>query len=135
MRTGMAIAAVLVLFIAVFGCAMTPEITGILWKWQQSIYGNDTEATPPKPENYTVLLRQDGSLEIRADCNRCGGTYQMGDRHLSMQVTYCTRAMCPPGSLDQVFIRDLNAAVIYFLKDGDLLIDLKYDSGTMRFSR
>jgi hypothetical protein len=26
------------------------EITDILWTWKQSIYGNDTEATPPKPK-------------------------------------------------------------------------------------
>jgi hypothetical protein len=44
-------------------------------------------------------------------------------------------AACPEGSLEDEFVRGLTAAAIYFIKDGDLYIDLKYDSGTMRFSK
>ena len=41
---------------------------------------------------------------------------------------------CPPGSLGREFTRDLEAAAIVFFQDGDLLIDLFADAGTMRFS-
>jgi hypothetical protein len=44
-------------------------------------------------------------------------------------------AACPEGSLEDEFVRGLSAAAIYFIKDGDLYIDLKYDTGTMRFSK
>jgi hypothetical protein len=44
-------------------------------------------------------------------------------------------AACPPDSLEQTFIKDLNAAVIYFIHEGNLYLDLKYDTGTMKFSR
>jgi hypothetical protein len=33
------------------------------------------------------------------------------------------------------FVRTLSAAEVYFLIDEDLYIDLKYDTGTMRFLR
>jgi len=44
-------------------------------------------------------------------------------------------AACEEGSLEDQFTRDLTAGAIWFLKDGDLYIDLKYDSGTMKLSR
>jgi heat shock protein HslJ len=51
---------------------------------------------------------------------------------IAMEVTHTTRAMCAPDSLERAFIKDLNAARIYFLRNGNLYIDLKYDSGTMK---
>jgi hypothetical protein len=40
---------------------------------------------------------------------------------------------CAAGSpLDQRFMRDLQSAVILFIQDGMLCLDLPYDSGTMR---
>ncbi|HBH61813.1 MAG TPA: hypothetical protein DDX85_08765 [Nitrospiraceae bacterium] len=43
-------------------------------------------------------------------------------------------AACPEGSLEDEFVRGLSGAALYFLKDGKLCIDLKYDTGTMRSS-
>lgn len=42
-------------------------------------------------------------------------------------------AACPEGSLEDEFNRGLSGAVIYSITDGDLYIDLKYDTGTMKF--
>jgi len=44
-------------------------------------------------------------------------------------------AFCPEGSLKDAFVRGLSAAAIYFIQDGHLAIDLKFDSGTMRLSK
>jgi para-nitrobenzyl esterase len=46
-----------------------------------------------------------------------------------------TRAACPPGSLSDRYVRELERATIYFLKDGALFLDLPADSGTLRFER
>jgi heat shock protein HslJ len=109
------------------------EITGIVWEWQQTLYNNDTKAVPDNPGNYTVSFAPDGKLYIRADCNRGGGMYAVDGKTITMEVTHTTRAMCPPDSLERTFIKDLNAARIYFLRNGTLFIDLKYDTGTMKF--
>jgi uncharacterized lipoprotein YbaY len=45
-----------------------------------------------------------------------------------------TLVACPPGSLGDQFMKNLNAAAIYFFEGDNLLIDLMADSGTMRFS-
>jgi heat shock protein HslJ len=43
-------------------------------------------------------------------------------------------AACPEGSLGDTFVSQLGGAAIYFFQEGDLYIDLMFDSGTMRFS-
>jgi len=111
------------------------DIIGVTWKWQQSRYNNDTEAKPQDPSRYTIAFRPNGALNIRADCNRAGGKYTIQKSRLAVEVTHSTRAACPTDSLEQTFLRDLNSAAIYFIREGDLYIDLKYDSGTMKFSR
>jgi heat shock protein HslJ len=110
-------------------------ITGAVWKWQQSLYNNDQQAIPADSSNYTIEFMPDGKLHVRADCNRVGGTYASEGNRLTIELTHSTRAMCPPDSLDAAFKKDLGAAAIYFFKDGFLYLDLKYDTGTMKFSR
>ncbi|UCG11912.1 MAG: META domain-containing protein [Deltaproteobacteria bacterium] len=111
------------------------EIIGVDWKWQQSLYNNDTKAVPPDPANYTLKLQADGSVSVKADCNRAGGTYKLTGGGLSIEITHSTMAACPPDSLEGKFIKDLNAAAIYFIEGGNLYIDLQYHSGTMKFSK
>jgi hypothetical protein len=43
--------------------------------------------------------------------------------------------MCPPDSPVQVFLKHLNAAAIYFMREGQLYIDLKFDAATMELSK
>jgi heat shock protein HslJ len=108
---------------------------GTVWKWQQTLYNNDMRAVPGDPSRYTIAFQPDGSLNIRADCNRAGGKYLLQKSALTIEVTHSTRAACPPDSLEQTFLRDLNAAAIYFMREGHLYIDLKYDTGTMKFAK
>jgi len=111
------------------------KLIGTVWKWQQTLYNNDTKAVPLNPEHYTLKLFPDGKVSIRAACNVGGGVYQLDGSSISIEITHTTRAACPAESLEQRYIRDLNAAAIYFMRDEALYIDLKYDTGTMRFTR
>jgi heat shock protein HslJ len=117
------------------GTPETDDITGVVWKWHQTRYNNDTQSIPDDPSRYTIAFNPDGTLSIRADCNRGGGNYATEGKSLTLEVTHTTRAMCPPESLEQIFIKDLNAAKIYFFNEGYLYLDLQYDSGTMKFGR
>lgn len=117
------------------GSGMVREITGTSWRWVQTLYSDDRKAAPADLEKYTVQFREDGTLQVKADCNRKGGTYSSDGKLLSIEITHSTTAACPEGSLEDEFVRALSAAAIHFLKDGDLYIDLKYDTGTMMLSR
>jgi heat shock protein HslJ len=113
------------------------EITGTIWQWEKTFYNDDRKTGPADPENYTVQFREDGTLSVKADCNQKGGTYTFlpEKKRLSIEITHSSIAACPEGSLEDEFVRGLSGSALYFIKDGDLYIDLKYDSGTMRFSR
>ncbi|MGD9029094.1 MAG: META domain-containing protein [Anaerolineae bacterium] len=109
------------------------DITGTVWMW--------TETTTPTgvtsvgdPEKYTIELLPDGQFRVRADCNRGSGSYRLRDSHVSFEFGPMTLAECEQGSLSDQFIKELSAAAIYFLEGEALFIDLKFDSGTMRFA-
>ncbi len=111
------------------------DITGVVWKWQHTVYSNDQQSAPVDSSRYTVIFHSDGTLNIQADCNRGGGSYAAKDKNITLEVTHTTRAMCPEDSRDQTFIKDMNAAKIYFFINDDLYMDLAYDTGTMKFGR
>jgi heat shock protein HslJ len=120
-------------------CRIAPEdgddIIGVIWRWRETAYKADAKAFPDDPSLYTVVFDDGGNLRIRADCNRAGGTYALHNSALTIVVTHSTRAMCAPESLEQSFLKDLNAAADFLLWDGNLYIRLKNDTGTMKFSR
>ena len=115
----------------------TAEVAGTVWQWMQTLYNDDRKVVPADSKNYTVQFREDGALSVKADCNQKGGTYSASteERRISIKITHSTMAACPEGSLEDEFVRGLTGAAIYFIKNDDLYIDLKYDSGTMRFSK
>jgi heat shock protein HslJ len=110
------------------------EIIGPVWKWVRTQYSNDTALiSPADTPGYTFQMRQDGTIQVRGDCNRGGGSFILNGRSLAIMITHTTRAACPEGSLEDAFIRDLNRTGGWLLKNGRLFLDLKYDSGTMEF--
>jgi len=112
-------------------------ITGPVWQWTQTLYNDDRRVVPEHPEHYTVWFQEDGTVSVKADCNVKGGTVSIspGEKTLSIEITQSTMAFCGEGSLEEDFVKGLSAAAIYFIRNNDLYIDLKYDSGTMRFSK
>jgi heat shock protein HslJ len=115
--------------------AEAAAVIGVDWQWVASRYNNDTEARPADPGRYWLRLEPDGSLRARVDCNQAGGRYRMSDGAIVIEVMHSTMAACEPGSLDRIFLRDLSGAAIYFMRQGRLYLDLKYDTGTMEFGR
>ena len=113
--------------------AAASGIVGEVWQW----VGTQTpteETVVDDPGKYTIEFLPDGKVNVQADCNMAGGTYAIGDAsHIKITITTTTLAACPPGSLGDQFIKELNEAVIYFFEGDNLLIDRIYDSGTMRF--
>lgn len=88
-----------------------------------------------QPQNYVLTFNQDGSINIKADCNNANADYMVEDQSLTITVGPMTKAMCPPDSRSDQFVKLLNFASIYFFEEGNLIIDLMADGGTMVFSR
>jgi heat shock protein HslJ/LysM repeat protein len=118
----------------VVGPAGKPELIGTLWRWDQTAMNNGDKLVPDNPNNYTVEFFPDGRVSAQADCNRANGTYTVDGSSISIEILQMTMAACPPGSLGDDFVKNLNEATIYFIEGKNLFVDLKFDSGTMKFS-
>ncbi len=110
-----------------------PDLSGTVWQWQQTLMNDDDKFVPDKPVNHTVQFMADGTVAVQADCNRVRGTYTVDENAITIALGPSTRAACPEDSLGERFAGQVVGAAIYFFRSGDLYIDLKYDSGTMRF--
>ena len=109
------------------------KLTEAVWQLQQIRYSNDELVEVDNPANYTIEFLPDGQLQIKADCNLARGTYTKEGSSLSIKIGPTTRAMCPPESISDRYLKELQAAVIFFFQDGNLYFDLKFDTGTMKF--
>jgi heat shock protein HslJ len=107
---------------------------GKTWQWVSTVSPVE-RITVAAPERYTILLQADGRAQVRFDCNRGGGNYEIADGQLSFGPLMSTRMACPPGTQDGPFMRDLQRVSSFFIEDGVLYLELPYDSGTMRFQR
>jgi heat shock protein HslJ len=96
--------------------------------------GPNDQVSVESPANYSLVFQADGTVNIKADCNNGGGTYQVNGESLQVQVGSVTEAMCPPGSRSNEFIQYLKSAATYSFQEGSLYIDLAADGGTLVFA-
>jgi len=105
-----------------------------LWKWQGTQTPKE-EIKADDPNKYTVNFKEDGFVEIKADCNTGQAAYGLGGtQELHVSPIALTKVFCGEQSQDTVFVSQFQNSAIYFFKDGDLYIDLTADAGTMRFA-
>ncbi len=86
------------------------------------------------PANYVLTFNPDGTVAIKAHCNNAAGTYTTDQGAMTITVGPMTAAACPPDSRSDQFVKLIGNAARYFIKDGNLLIDLKADGGTLTFA-
>jgi heat shock protein HslJ len=102
------------------------------WHWMGTTTPVE-KITVPDSGRYTIRLTDDGKVQGRFDCNRGGGAYDISEGKLSIGPLLSTRMACPANSLDGRFMRDLQRVSLFFVQDGELYLELPFDSGTMRF--
>ena len=113
------------------------EITnpvGFVWKWE----GTQTPVeriAPDDPTRYTLEFLPDTTVAAQIDCNRGHGKYTLDGQAITIGPLATTRMACPPGSLDAVFGKQLEAARHIFFRGDTLYMDLYADSGTMQFTQ
>jgi heat shock protein HslJ len=103
------------------------------WTWISAIKNDGTEVKPLKTEAFTLTFSNDGSFSATSDCNRIGGKYAATDGKLSFGDMFATRMYCE-GSQESAFTRMLGNAHSYrFTSRGELVLELKFDSGSVVF--
>lgn len=111
------------------------DLAGAKWAWIATQTPVEV-ITPPDPDRFTLEFGIDGNVAVLADCNRGSGPYAVTQsRRLTLGPLALTRMMCPEGSMDTEFLKELDNVSNYFFRGDTLYIDQKTDSGTMRFAR
>ena len=84
------------------------KVTDIVWEWV-TLKDQSTQETTniPNPENYNLILREDGTFSAKADCNQVSGTYSTENGY-SFNLGPSTMAACGEDSLDQKYIQLLS---------------------------
>lgn len=104
------------------------------WRWIATVTPVARIASP-NPDVYTLEFLPDNTVRALLDCNRGSGRYNLDGKSIRIGPLAATRMMCPPGSMDSVFGKELDAARIWFMQGDTLMLDLFADSGTMRLVR
>lgn len=103
------------------------------WKWIKTSYYNDTNVLPKKAEAFTITFKKDGSFSATTDCNSVGGTYTVKGNSITFGQMASTLMYCD-GSQESVYTGMLTAVQSFlFTSKGELVFDLKLDTGTMTF--
>lgn len=103
------------------------------WLWHS--FQGPTEAFEiQNPQDYLLTFNQDGTVNVKADCNNAAGSFTADESSLTITLGPVTLAACPDGSRGEQFIQLLGGAAAYFFEGADLYIDLMADGGTMRFA-
>jgi heat shock protein HslJ len=124
---------------ALGGCsgsrATTPDTAPLRTdvEWQlETIAPRSGPAIPvADPSLYTVRFGTDGTVAIRADCNRCAGSYRIAGASLTLGPLGCTLAACPIPTVADQFTAALTRVTSYVQSPSELV--LAYDGGTLHF--
>lgn len=105
---------------------------GVSWQWLSKTTHKEMLEVA-QPERYTLVLQPDGRVQAQFDCNKGQGSYEMSAGRLKFGPIATTMMACVPGSLDSDFGRALQQAESFRVENGELLLGLEAEDGTLRF--
>jgi heat shock protein HslJ len=103
------------------------------WVFVSALYNDGREITPEEEGIFTLTFEDGNRFSATTDCNNMGGNYRTEGSTISFSEIISTKMYCE-GSKESEFAELLtNAAVYSFTSRGELILDLKFDSGSAIF--
>jgi heat shock protein HslJ len=103
------------------------------WTWISATYNDGREVRPAGTEPFTLTFESDGTFTATTDCNSMSGSYTADTATISFSEIAMTKMYCE-GSQEAEFVALLqNTAGYHFTSRGELIFDLKFDSGSVLF--
>jgi heat shock protein HslJ len=103
------------------------------WNWVRTAYSDGTVATPATPGVFTLTFSDDSTFSAATDCNSMSGGYTAADGAISFGPIAATKKYCE-GSQEAEFAKILSdTATYHFTSKGELILDLKFDNGSVIF--
>lgn len=103
------------------------------WKWVKAELSDGKIIEPNKKDEFTLTFNKDGSFSAKTDCNSMGGKYVSTKNTITFKDIFSTKMYCE-GSQENEFSSLLDKTTQYmFTSKGELVLNLKYDSGSVFF--
>lgn len=104
------------------------------WTWVNTVYGDDKEVKPLGTKPFTLTINKDKSFSATTDCNGVGGEYVLKDGNQILFTKMMSTLMYCENSQEAEFTKMLGEVQsYYFTNKGELVFNLKFDSGLMIF--
>jgi heat shock protein HslJ len=115
--------------------ASSQDPAGLAGSWQLVSLAQTGQAPVrvSSPDRFTAAFGQDGQVSLRADCNRCSGSYKVKGAGLTVGPMACTRAYCQSAPLDTQYAGLVSQATKWSSAQGGL--ELSCDSGVLVFRK
>ena len=115
--------------------AAAPALAGTEWRLLRIMGMDDSTHVPDDPANYTLSFGADGTVSIRADCNRGSGSWESeGSSRLQFGAIAATQALCAPESIGEIFMAQFQWVRSYTMKDGHLFLATMADGSIIEFA-
>lgn len=103
------------------------------WNWISAQYNDGRKIVPKKQGSFTLSFKDDGTFSASTDCNGVGGEYVEKNGAITLSRMMSTLMYCE-GSQEAEFSKLLqDTSGYHFTSRGELILDLKFDSGTVVF--
>ena len=113
--------------------ALSAALSGTQWEWIR-FASPAGDIRVDDPSHYTLAFDHENHAALRADCNRAaGGVGSAGPGMIRFGALAMTRAMCPPGSLSDRYVRDVGRTTRYTLGQHELRLELPANQGVLIF--
>jgi len=110
-------------------------LQGNQWQWTGTQLSNDDIITPNGSAEFIAWFNTEGDFSSTTDCNTIGGTYTTNANVLTFGVLFSTKMACMEETLETAYAKNISETQSYFIDDqGQLILELKYDTGLMTFS-
>ena len=111
-----------------------PSLEGTSWQLI-SIHGVANSVFEPQtPEHYLLRFRSGGRLQVEADCNQAGASWQLDGNTLSLSELVSTRKLCPQPSLFNRYLMNLERVRSVTLENNRLVLQTSSDADRMVFA-
>jgi heat shock protein HslJ len=103
------------------------------WNWVNTIYNNGSTTIPKIQDKFKLTFTKPNRFSASTDCNGVGGEYIVTGNKIVFDKMMSTLMYCD-NSQEGEFSKALGeVSSFHFTGKGELVLDLKYDSGSMLF--
>lgn len=111
------------------------SLTGATWAWTETIMNDDTVIAPRQAGAFTLTF-ENGRVSGTTDCNGFSGSYGISAGNTLSFGPFMQTLMYCEGSQEAEFVRMVSdSSHFMFTAEGNLVLLLKFDSGSVMFER